>query len=132
MILSSDSFMEKGAIPGRCAFAVADAAAHAKLPDNRNPHLAWQDLPAGTRSLALVCCDSDVPSKPDDVNKADRQIPATLPRTDFYHWLLVDLKPDAGPIEGIRGAELLKAIKPHVLGSAKLTGVYALNPAVKT
>ena len=98
MILTSDSFIDRGAIPGRCAFAVADQSAHVKLSDNRNPHLAWADLPAGTKSLALVCHDADVPSKPDDVNQEGRQIPATLPRVDFYHWLLVDLKPDAGPI----------------------------------
>ena len=30
-----------------------------------------------------------------------------------------------------RGPELLQAIGPHVLGSAKLTGTYSLNPAVK-
>ena len=94
MILTSDSFIDRGAIPGRCAFAVADPSAHVKLSDNRNPHLAWRDLPAGTKSLALVCHDADVPSKPDDVNQEGRQIPATLPRVDFYHWLLVDLKPD--------------------------------------
>ena len=28
-------------------------------------------------------------------------------------------------------AEVLTAIKGHVLGSAKLTGLYSLNPAVK-
>jgi Raf kinase inhibitor-like YbhB/YbcL family protein len=208
MILSSDSLIDRGAIPGRCAFAVADPATHIKLSDNRNPHLAWKDLPAGTKSLALVCHDGDVPSKPDDVNQEGRQIPATLPRVDFYHWLLVDLKPDAGPIregefssgvtaggkngpagprgtrQGIndytawfagdkdmagdyfgydgpcppwndtivhryvftlyaldvetcpvagnfRGADLLQAIQGHVLGSAKLSGNYSLNPAVK-
>lgn len=110
MILSSDSFTDKGAIPERCAFAVADAAKHVKFSDNRNPHLAWKDLPAGTKSLALVCCDSDVPCKPDDV--MDVQI---------------------CPVgESFRGAELLQAIQPHVLGSARITGVYSLNPAVKT
>jgi len=98
MILSSDSFNDKGAIPGRYAFAVADPKTHVRLSDNRNPHFAWGTLPAGTKSLVLVCHDGDVPSKPDDVNQEDRQIPATLPRTDFFHWLLVDLKPDAGPI----------------------------------
>ena len=46
----------------------------------------------------LVCHDGDVPSKPDDVNQEGRQIPATLPRVDFFHWLLVDLKPEVGPI----------------------------------
>ena len=98
MILSSDSFIDKGPIPGRCAFAVPEPKTHLKLSDNRNPHFAWGNLPDGTQSLVLVCHDGDVPSKPDDVNKEDRQIPATLPRVDFYHWLLVDLKPFDKPI----------------------------------
>ncbi|MGD9952267.1 MAG: YbhB/YbcL family Raf kinase inhibitor-like protein [Burkholderiales bacterium] len=98
MILSSESFTDGGAIPGRCAFAVPDAASRVRLADNRNPHFAWSGLPAGTRSLALVCHDADVPSKADDVNQEGRSIPADLPRTVFHHWLLVDLRPDAGPI----------------------------------
>jgi len=53
----------------------------------------------GTKSLAVICHDPDVPSKPDDVNQEGRTIPASLPRIDFYHWVLVDLKPHAGPIE---------------------------------
>jgi Raf kinase inhibitor-like YbhB/YbcL family protein len=32
-----------------------------------------------------------VPSRGDDVNQAGREIPADLPRVDFFHWLLVDL-----------------------------------------
>jgi len=98
MNLSSDSFIDRGPIPGRCAFAVPEPKTHVRLSDNRNPHFAWADLPPGTKSLVLVCRDGDVPSRPDDVNQEDRQIPATLARTDFFHWLLVDLKPDAGPI----------------------------------
>jgi Raf kinase inhibitor-like YbhB/YbcL family protein len=34
-----------------------------------------------------------VPSKGDDVNKTDREIPADLPRVDFFHWVMVDLPP---------------------------------------
>ena len=98
MRLTSESFRDMGKLPGRCAFAVPDAKTHLRLSDNRNPQLAWSDLPPGTHSLVLVCHDRDVPSKPDDVNKEDRQIPGTLPRVDFYHWLLVELKPFDGPI----------------------------------
>ena len=36
-----------------------------------------------------------MPSRGDDVNKEDRPVPASLPRIDFYHWVLVDLPPDA-------------------------------------
>ena len=52
---------------------------------------AWSDLPAGTQSLALICHDFDVPSRGDDVNQADREVPADLPRVDFFHWVLVDV-----------------------------------------
>jgi Raf kinase inhibitor-like YbhB/YbcL family protein len=39
----------------------------------------------------LICHDPDVPSKPDDVNREGRSVPADLPRIDFFHWVLVDL-----------------------------------------
>ena len=61
--------------------------------DNLIPHLAWSEVPAAAKSLVLICHDFDVPSKPDDVNKAGREIPADLPRVDFFHWVLVDLPP---------------------------------------
>jgi len=206
--ITSDSFKDMGPIPGRCAFAVPDPKGHIRLSDNKNPHLGWADLPAGTKSLLLVCHDYDVPSKGDDVNKEGRSIPSSLPRVDFYHWVLVDLKPGGGPIregefssgvtargkkgpqapraarQGINdytawfaadkdmagdyygydgpcppwndtvvhhyvftlyalgvercpvegrfaAPDALKAIQGHVLGIAKITGVYSLNPAVK-
>lgn len=94
----SDSFGDGEAIPGELAFAVPHATDHVELSSNRNPHLAWADLPEGTRSLALVCHDPDVPSKPDDVNQEGKTVPADLPRVDFYHWVLVDLPADAEAI----------------------------------
>jgi len=208
MKLTSDSFNDMAAIPGRCAFAVPDPNTHIKLADNRNPHLAWSDLPSGSKSLVLICHDTDVPSRGDDVNKEGRQIPPTLPRVNFYHWVLVDLDPEgrllregefssgvtgrgkkgpeaprgarqgindytqwfagdkdmAGdyfgydgpcppwndtiahhyvftlyalgvakcPLQGkFTGPKVIAAVKSEVLGSASITGLYALNPAVK-
>ena len=45
----------------------------------------------GTQSFVLICHDPDVPSRSDDVNKAGREVPAALPRVDFFHWLLLDI-----------------------------------------
>jgi len=98
MKLVSDSFQNNTPIPGKYAFAVKDERARVRLSENRNPHFAWADLPAGAKSLALICHDPDVPSKPDDVNKEGVTIPADLPRVQFCHWVLVDLKPDAAAI----------------------------------
>jgi Raf kinase inhibitor-like YbhB/YbcL family protein len=47
----------------------------------------------------LVCHDPDAPSRPDQVNREGVTVPHDLPRADFYHWLLVDLAPDASPLE---------------------------------
>jgi Raf kinase inhibitor-like YbhB/YbcL family protein len=208
MKFTSDSFADGGAIPGHHAFAVTDPTTRIKLAQNRNPHLAWSELPKGTQSVVIICHDPDVPSKADDVNKEGRSIPASLPRVNFCHWVLVDMGASGSPIrdgefssgvtakgksgplaprgtrQGINdytawfandkdmagdyfgydgpcppwndsiphhyiftlfaldiekcpvrrkfhAAEVLKAIKSHVLGSAKLTGLYSLNPSVK-
>ncbi len=98
MKLTSTSFTGNQRIPPEFAFCAPDPRSHATLSKNRNPQLAWSDLPAGTRSLVLICHDCDVPSKPDDVNREGRTISAKLPRVNFYHWVLVDLGPDSGPI----------------------------------
>jgi Raf kinase inhibitor-like YbhB/YbcL family protein len=91
MKLTSQSFSDHAAIPGEFAFAVIDPATHIALSNNRNPHLAWSDVPAGTQSFALICHDPDVPSSGEDVNQEGRQVPASLPRVDFFHWLLLDI-----------------------------------------
>jgi len=89
----SESFTHGGRIPARCAFGKPHPQTHMELSDNKNPHLAWADAPAGTRSLVVICHDSDVPSRADDVNQEGKSIPASLPRVDFYHWVLVDIPP---------------------------------------
>ncbi|MBB3213793.1 hypothetical protein FHW67_003094 [Herbaspirillum sp. Sphag1AN] len=87
----SESFQDGAAIPGEFAFAVIDPKSHIALSSNRNPHLAWSDVPAAAKSLVLVCHDPDVPSRGDDVNQEGRAVPAELLRVDFYHWTLVDI-----------------------------------------
>ncbi|MBI2313728.1 MAG: YbhB/YbcL family Raf kinase inhibitor-like protein [Betaproteobacteria bacterium] len=205
MKLTSSCFGDNQKIPGENAFCVPDPRTHVTLSRNLNPGIAWSELPGGTKSLALICHDPDVPSKGDDVNQEGRSVPKSLPRVDFFHWVLVDLDPESGPIrmgefsdgvtargkkgpdgprgtrQGINdytgwfagdkdmagnyfgydgpcppwndeiphhyvftlyaldvarlpvagnftGADVRKAIEGHVLASAKLTGVYSLNP----
>jgi phosphatidylethanolamine-binding protein (PEBP) family uncharacterized protein len=91
MRLRSDSFPHGGYIPPHYALGRYNGESHVELADNLNPHLTWSDLPAGTRSLALLCVDRDAPSRRDDANQEGRLVPAELPRVDFYHWVLVDL-----------------------------------------
>ncbi|HXF67837.1 MAG TPA: YbhB/YbcL family Raf kinase inhibitor-like protein [Burkholderiales bacterium] len=110
MKLTSASFANNQRIPEEFAFCAPDPKSRVTLSKNRNPQLAWSELPAGTKSLVLICHDYDVPSKPDDVNKEGRTIPATLPRVDFYHWVLVDLDPESGPI---RAGEFSEGVTPR-------------------
>ncbi len=78
MKLWSDSFRDGEAIPVEFAFARIDPKLHVALAPNRNPHLAWWDVPGGTRSIALLCHDFDAPGVPDDVNHPDREVPTSL------------------------------------------------------
>ena len=93
MKLWSNSWVNGAPIPTRFAAGRPDSQGGVTFSDNVSPHLAWSELPAGTRSLALICHDFDVPSRGDDVNQPDREVPSDLPRVDFFHWVLVDLPP---------------------------------------
>jgi Raf kinase inhibitor-like YbhB/YbcL family protein len=94
MQLHSDSFQNNTRLAAEFAFGKpGEHGEPCVLAGNRNPHLAWRDAPAGTRSCGLVLKDSEVPSRGDDVNKAGRVVPADLPRVDFAHWLMVDIPP---------------------------------------
>ena len=99
MKLSSLSFSDAASMPERYAFGKIDTQSHIALADNRNPHFAWDEVPEGTRSFVLLCHDPDAPSKPDDVNQEGREVPADLPRVDFYHWVLIELAADLRQID---------------------------------
>lgn len=107
MKLSSNSMANGQPISGKYAFGVPADEGHVSLSSNLNPHLAWADLPAGTKSLVLICHDKDVPSKGDDVNQEGKTVPSDLPRVDFFHWVLVDIDPSSGEIrEGEYSSEV--------------------------
>jgi Raf kinase inhibitor-like YbhB/YbcL family protein len=50
--------------------------------DDVSPPLAWDNLPPGTASLALIIDDPDAPDP-------------SAPRTIWVHWVLYDLPPSA-------------------------------------
>jgi Raf kinase inhibitor-like YbhB/YbcL family protein len=117
MKLWSDSFRDGGPIPPRCAFGKHDPAHHFAFSDNLNPHLAWSGVGADVQSLVLVCHDPDVPSRADNVNKEGMTVPATLPRIDFYHWVVVELAPGNGAIaEGSVSRGITAKGKPGTQG----------------
>ena len=99
MKLTSNSFADGQRIPGDYSFCVPDPTHHVCLGKNMNPHLAWTEAPSGTQSFVVICHDPDVPSRGDDVNQEGRTVPATLPRIDFFHWVLIELPADTREIK---------------------------------
>jgi Raf kinase inhibitor-like YbhB/YbcL family protein len=126
MKLWSDSWANGEPIAERYAAGRLGADGSLGFSDNCNPHLAWSELPQATKSLVLICHDFDVPSKADDVNKADREIPANLPRVDFFHWVMVDI---AATPSSIADGEFSRGFTAHGKpGPATLRGArHGLN-----
>lgn len=117
MKLTSSSFAEGQKIPGEFSFCIPDPAHHVCLGKNLNPQLSWSEAPAGTRSFVLICHDPDVPSQGDDVNQEGRSVPATLPRVDFFHWVLINLPATVNAIkEGEFSADVTPRGKPGLPG----------------
>jgi Raf kinase inhibitor-like YbhB/YbcL family protein len=84
MTITSPSFVHGGAIPRRYTCDDEDVS----------PTLAWQGVPAGTHSLALIIDDPDAPD------------PAA-PRMVWIHWVLYNLPPAVeGLAEGVAASDL--------------------------
>jgi Raf kinase inhibitor-like YbhB/YbcL family protein len=71
LVVTSTAFTEGQAVPARYT---ADG-------DDVSPPLAWDHVPEGTRSLALVCEDPDAP------------------RGTWTHWVLFNLSPDTKKLD---------------------------------
>jgi Raf kinase inhibitor-like YbhB/YbcL family protein len=82
--LTSTAFAHGDEIPVRCTCEGEDLA----------PALAWDGVPDGTRSLALIVDDPDAPD------------PAA-PKMTYVHWVLYNLPPGVGGLpEGVTSDEL--------------------------
>lgn len=93
MRLTSSSFAHGQRIPAEFAMGTPQG-----FGANRNPALAWEDAPAGTRSFALLCIDMDVPTSAALVADAATPIPVDHPRGEFVHWTMVDIPADVREI----------------------------------
>jgi Raf kinase inhibitor-like YbhB/YbcL family protein len=89
MQIVSDSFKRSHRIPAEFAMGTPEG-----FGGNRNPHLRWQNVPAGTRSFALVCIDTDAPTDGALVADEATPIPVDHPRGDFIHWVMADIPAD--------------------------------------
>jgi hypothetical protein len=135
MRLSSHSFQHRQRLPGEFAAGV-DTRDGAGFGPNRNPHLRWDDVPAGTRSFALLCIDPDVPTVPDMVGAPGVEIPVEQPRCEFTHWAMADIPAEVREIgagscsDGVTAHG--KAEPPGPSGSRQglndYTGWFAGNP----
>ncbi len=91
MKLYTPHWQDGDPIPEDFAFGRIPEEGRFALSANLSPKFVWEDAPEGTRSFVMICHDPDVPSKPDDVNQEGRSVSKSLPRVDFYHWVLVDI-----------------------------------------
>ena len=81
---TSPAFSHEGAIPSR----------HTCDGEDVSPALAWEDLPTGTGSLALIVDDPDAPDP-------------EAPKMTWVHWVLYNLAPDStGLAENIAPGDL--------------------------
>ena len=111
MKLWSNSFSDGDPIPAAFAFGLPDPVSHVVFGPNLNPHLGWSGIPDGTKSLAIIVHDRDVPTRPDDVNQEGREVPP--------HWVLIDLSPEVAEIEA---GSFSDGVVPHGKDAAGMPG----------
>ncbi|MDI9237983.1 YbhB/YbcL family Raf kinase inhibitor-like protein [Lysobacter sp. LF1] len=109
MQIRSNSFQHRERIPAEFAAGQPTADGFGFAP-NRNPHLAWDGVPQGTKSFALLCIDPDVPTVAEMVGKEGVLIPADQPRCDFVHWALADIPAN---VREIAAGSCSDGVVPH-------------------
>lgn len=112
MRIHSESFRHRQRIPSEFAMGAPGG-----FGGNRNPQLDWDEVPEGARSFALLCIDTDAPTDASLAGKPGVEIPVALPRTDFVHWVMVDIPSDVRTIAaGSCSDGIAKGGKPTLPG----------------
>lgn len=91
MALRIDGIEEGKPIPAEFAYCKPDGKGQTEPGGNLSPGVHWTGVPEGTKSLALIVVDPDVPAKFDDANKPGKTIAEDFPRQNFYHWVLINI-----------------------------------------
>lgn len=86
-----DGITSQKSIPHGFAYCVPDGKGRTKDGGNISPEISWAGAPEGTKSYAVIMVDPDVPAVFDDANKEGKRLPDSMPRKEFYHWVLVDI-----------------------------------------
>lgn len=95
MRVYSSSFSDGGEIPIKYAFDDMGCTG-----ENVSPALSWDDVPAGTKSFAIVMHDPDAPTS-----------------GGFYHWVMFNIPGDTRELpEGAGGKKLVDGFSEAVLG----------------
>ena len=110
MRIHSDSFEHGQRLPAEFAAGQVNPDGSVGFAPNRNPQLAWDEVPAGTRSFALLCIDPDVPTVAEMVGKPGVEIPVAQPRCDFIHWAMADIPAD---VRDIAAGSCSDGVVPH-------------------
>ena len=105
MRISSSSFGHRERIPAEFAMGAADG-----FGGNRNPQLAWDDVPEGARSFVLFCIDPDAPTDASLAGKEGATIAVEHPRGEFVHWVMVDIASD---VRGIAAGSCSNGVTAH-------------------
>ena len=125
LTVESDSIKHGERVPDAHSFGVPDGSGGA-APEggNRSPHLRWSGAPEGTQSYAVVVYDPDVPADASDVGVEGKTIAEDAERTDFAHWLLVDIPADVSELpEGAGSEEIVIGGTPPGQTDHGVTGV---------
>jgi Raf kinase inhibitor-like YbhB/YbcL family protein len=125
LTVESDSITHGERVPDEHSFGVPDGSGKAAAEGgNRSPHLRWAGAPEGTQSFAVIVHDPDVPADASDVNQEGKTLPEDLDRTDFAHWILVDIPADVTELpEGAGSDGIVVGGKPTGETDHGVTGV---------